>query len=405
MKNLTIILVVSFCYYFPQLIAQTPVRCLSVSPAAGLSEGLPTTTVQENVGNQQMMLTQRSVVSIPVVVHIVWNKQEENIPDEQIISQIEVLNSDYRATNFEIPGIPSIFKSKIADVEFEFCLASVTPDGQPTTGITRTFTNNSIGIGGTKAIHFSNQGGQDAWDPAHYLNIWVAKFAGGVGGTATFPGQAPAGEDGVEIDYRQFGTLNTQLPYHLGRTCTHEIGHYFNLEHVWGPNINSCCDEDDFVADTPNACETYLLQCPTHPVFSCSEPDMFMNYMFYTDDACMGMFTQGQKARMWNALNQFRPGLLDSPGCGMVPTEEPDGKAKLTLYGNPMRERLMFEIKSKDTTNWELRLFDILGRCVIQQTVRSNQVETIDLPVLLPGVYFLEAMTVDKKLVAKVVAG
>lgn len=405
MNNLPFFLVVSYCFYLVQVIAQTPVRCLSISPFAGQTEVVSTSTAQEHLGQQAAAITQRSVVTIPVVVHVVWNTPEENIPNEQILSQIEVLNSDFRAANVEIPGIPAVFKSKIADVEFEFCLASVTPDGQPTTGITRTFTNNSVGIGGTKAIHFTSQGGRDAWDPAHYLNIWVAKFAGGVGGTATFPGQAPAEEDGVEIDYRQFGTLNTQPPYHLGRTCTHEIGHYFNLEHVWGPNFNSCCNEDDFVTDTPNACETYLNQCPTHPVFSCSEPDMFMNFMFYTDDACMGMFTQGQKARMWNALHQLRPGLLDSPGCGMVPTEEPDRKAKLTLYGNPLRERLMFEIKSKDTTNWELRLFDILGRCVIQHSVRSNQVETIDLPVLLPGVYFLEAMTVDKKLVAKVVAG
>ena len=388
--------------------AQSVERCSTVEYQKRLQH-LPTKYDQHHRNMSQPVVSSinaiqgRSVVKIPVVVHVIWNKAEENISNEQILSQIEVLNEDFRAANTEIPDIPAIFQSKIADVEFEFCLASQTPDGQSTTGITRTFTNNAVGMGGTTALHYTSQGGHDAWDPAHYLNIWVAKFAGGIGGTATFPGDGPLQEEGVEIDYRQFGKLNLEPPYNLGRTCTHEIGHYFNLEHVWGPSLTSCCNEDDFVDDTPNACETYLGQCPTHPVFSCSEPDMFMNFMFYTDDACMGMFTNGQKARMWEALNLYRPGLLDANGCTTVAVEESSEQTYLLVYGNPVSSRLSFEIRSAKAASWQVLMADVSGRQLLEWQVRSNRVHTEELPGLAPGMYWLKAQAGDERIVSKLV--
>lgn len=407
MKYSAILLLAGMAFFSATLEAQPSRRCLSLSPSSYMqgaaSKNAPASVADSlHAGSTASPLSTRAVVKIPVVVHVVWNKTEENISDEQIFSQIEVLNRDFRATNLEIPDIPAIFQNRIADVEFEFCLASVTPDDQPTSGITRTFTNNSVGIGGTKAIHYTNLGGKDAWDAVHYLNIWVAKFAGGVGGVATFPGTSSPAEDGVQIDYRQFGTFNVQPPYHLGRTCTHEIGHYFNLEHVWGPNLDSCCEEDDFVADTPNACESYLHQCPVHPVFSCAEPDMFMNFMFYTDDACMGMFTKGQKMRMWDALSQYRPGLLNSTACEMVPTVEEPPSETLSLYGNPVQDRLLFEIKSKDSAVWKVQLSDLLGRRIFYLTCPANLVQSAELPSSAAGVFFLEAVAGDRRIVAKV---
>ncbi len=345
---------------------------------------------------------ERSVITIPVVVHVVWNKPEENIPDEQILSQIEVLNRDFRAVNVEIPQIPAYFQSRIADVGFEFCLASRDPAGKATSGITRTFTDNSVGIGGTKAIYHTNQGGIEAWDAEQYLNIWVARFAGSVGGTATFPGQAVPGEEGVQVDYRQFGAMNALPPYDLGRTCTHEIGHYFNLEHIWGADPNGCCDDDDGVEDTPRTCETYLNQCPVFPVYSCSEPDISMNFMFYTNDACLGMFTSGQKERMWNALSQYRPGLLSSKGCEVVSAKDTMAGEEIKLYGNPATGVLKFEIKSEDNTWWQARLFDIFGRSMVRQPVLSNQLQIIDVQHLSAGVYFLEITAPDKSLIEKV---
>ncbi|MCC6723072.1 MAG: hypothetical protein IT258_01085 [Saprospiraceae bacterium] len=228
-KRLSIFAILVCC--FANAFAQQQEHCATKRLSTG---SIPAFTPKPNI-------SERAVVAIPVVVHIVWNSSEENISEEQIQSQIEVLNQDYNAENEQISSVPAIFKPAIADVDFQFCLASKDPNGNPTNGITRTQTSNNIGIGGTAAIHHTSQGGHDAWPPEKYLNIWVAKFAGEIGGVASFPGEGPADEQGVEVNYKQFGTIGTAAtpPYHLGRTCTHEIGHYFNLEHFWGPNINS----------------------------------------------------------------------------------------------------------------------------------------------------------------------
>ncbi|MBI5914030.1 MAG: T9SS type A sorting domain-containing protein [Bacteroidetes bacterium] len=346
----------------------------------------------------------RSVVTIPVVVHVVWNTAAENISNEQILSQIDVLNEDYSAQNVEIPNVPAVFQPLIADVEFQFCLAQKDPDGNPTTGITRTFTSNSIGIGGTVNIHHSSMGGHDAWNPDKYLNIWVAKFAGGLGGVASFPGEGPADEQGVEINFLQFGNFGTVAPpYHLGRTCTHEIGHYFNLEHLWGPNFNSCCDEDDGVADTPNSCENYLSQCPTHPTFSCTQPDMFMNFMNYTDDACMAMFSKGQKERMLVALNTFRPGLLDSDACSSVGVGEQVASSELVIFQNPADEMLGFEIKTDEIGDWQVTLTSAIGQKVFEKNIPSNHIWQEGCDFLPSGIYFLAVKQGDAVLVKRVV--
>lgn len=344
----------------------------------------------------------RSVVTIPVVVHVVWNSEDENISDEQVFSQIEVLNKDFRAQNVEVANIPSVFQPLIADVEFEFCLAKTDPDGNASTGITRTFTQNTVGIGGSSSLHYSAQGGKDAWDTERYLNIYVAKFAGGVGGIASFPGQGPAAEQAVEIDYRQFGTINAVPPYHLGRTCTHEIGHYFNLEHPWGPGFDDCC-EDDFVADTPEACDTYLGECPTFPISSCSEPDMFMNFMFYTNDECMGMFTLGQKERMLAALNEARPGLLEGEACVSVPVLEANTGAELVIIGNPAIGQMSFEIKGSGGRLWDVQLVDLLGRKYCQNAVPENESMLVSGEGWAPGIYFLLAKHREHRLSQQVV--
>jgi hypothetical protein len=341
------------------------------------------------------------VATSPVVVHVVWNQPVENISDEQIMSQIAVLNKDFRRLNVEVPGLPAVFQNLIADVEIEFCLASKDPNGNATTGITRTFTNNSVGIGGSPSIHHSSQGGQDAWDTERYLNIWVAKFAGSISGVASFPGEGPPDEQGVEINYKQFGTINTEAPYHLGRTCTHELGHFFNLEHPWGPGILDCCG-DDFVADTPPACETYLQQCPVHPVFSCGMPDMFMNYMFYTDDACMGLFSNGQKLRMLATLNTARAGLINADSCMPLSTEEAGKKPELKLMQNPVDDQVIFEINQIQGGDWQIALYDGLGRKHFSKAV-GNGPGSIEMGSLPSGIYFLVLQNARRSIQQKIV--
>jgi hypothetical protein len=345
-------------------------------------------------------IRERSVLTIPVVVHIIWNKNEENISDEQILSQIAVLNKDFRKKNSEASSVPAIFKDFAADVEIEFCLALRDPAGNPTKGITRTWTPNSAGIGGSKTIFYSTQGGKDAWNTKKYLNIYVAKFAGAISGFATFPESGPPAEDGVVINYLNFGTQNTNPPYNLGRTLTHEIGHYLNLEHPWGPKINDCC-ADDFVNDTPPSCETYLNMCPTHPVMSCNSTDMFMNFMFYTNDACMAMFTNGQKLRMLATLLGARKELLSSEGCQPVDAEDEILESKLTVYPNPAGDRIWINLNIQKDNQVKASVVNVWGMVLLSSLQVSGSDSSVNISELSPGIYFLQLEYGDRRFVKR----
>ncbi len=355
------------------------------------------TFTKEFIRNYPNRIQQRSIITIPVVVHIIWNKNEENISDQQVLSQLAALNKDFRKKNIELPGIPQAFQNLIADVEIEFCLAVRDPQGNPTTGITRTWTPNTVGIGASRNIFYSAQGGKEVWDTRKYLNMYVAKFAGAVSGISSFPDSGPASEDAVVINYLNFGTINVKAPYHLGRTATHEIGHFFNLEHPWGPRVNDCC-ADDFVADTPPSCSTYLDKCPTHPVVSCTLPDMFMNYMFYTDDACMGMFSLGQKLRMLAALNGSRPGLLSSDGCKSTDSNETISELKLGVYPNPVRDRLFVTIDSAENLTGKLSIVNTSGIEVLRLNKFGKEPQGVDTSVLPPGTYFMSFVSEKTRL-------
>ena len=258
----------------------------------------------------------RSIITIPVVVHVVYRTPTENISDAQIQSQIDVLNEDYGRTNADASLTPAEFQGQASDTEIRFCLAQRDPSGQPTNGITRTITTaNSFPLGGS--VKSETTGGKSAWPSISYLNIWVCNLVSPVIGFATLPGTAAPGQDGVVIIYKHFGrTGNVQGPYNKGRTATHEIGHWLNLLHTWGDDENSSdnCAGTDQVADTPNQAGPYF-GCPDAGSASCSSNDMFMNYMDYTDDACMNLFTAGQKIRMLATLNGFRSSILESTGC------------------------------------------------------------------------------------------
>lgn len=246
-------------------------------------------------------------VSIPVVVNVIYKTGSQNISDAQIQSQIDVLNDDFRRTN----GDADNTWSQAIDTNIEFCLASVDPDGNPTNGIRRKQTNKPS-FSANDGMKSSGQG-LAPWDPSSYLNIWVCNLSSGLLGYAQFPG-GPAATDGVVIDYAYFGTIGTATaPFDLGRTATHEVGHWLNLRHIWG---DGGCSVDDFVSDTP-ASDGPNYGCAEGHV-SCGSVDMVQNYMDYSDDVCMNLFTEGQSLRM-DAL--FAPGgarasLTSSNGCG-----------------------------------------------------------------------------------------
>ena len=269
-----------------------------------------------------------TIITIPVVVHVVWKTSEQNISDAQINSQIDVLNKDYRRTNIDIINTPNIWESVAADCEIEFCLAKTDPIGQPTSGIERIQTTiDQFAINDN--IHTSSEGGADDWPNEDYLNIWVCNLGNQLLGYATPPSSWIGDGDGLVIGYNYFGTIGTaEAPYNKGRTATHEIGHWLNLEHLWGAS-GSC--GDDQISDTPKQ-ETENYSCPgfPHNPNGCSTTnpygDMFMNYMDYTNDGCMNLFTNGQKARMLSAINLFRPNFLTSSLCN-TPTNLSDIKA------------------------------------------------------------------------------
>jgi hypothetical protein len=281
----------------------------------------------------------RAVVTIPVVVHIVYRSsnstaENTNITDALVQSQIDVLNADFRKLNADVANTPSVFQALTADAEVNFCLARRDVSGNATTGIMRYSSTRTTAWGTSDAVKKTTSGGIAPWDASKYLNLWICYIGGGILGYAQFPGGA-ASTDGVVIDYQFFGVTpnsSTSYPYNLGRTATHEIGHWLNLRHIWGDG--TCAD--DLVSDTPTQ-STSNGGCPTHPHVTCSNAgDMFMNYMDYTNDACMFMFSAGQKARMQAlfATGGTRASLLTSNGC------TPGTVAVCTAPANPTASSL-----------------------------------------------------------------
>lgn len=259
------------------------------------------------------------VVRIPVVVHVVWNTAAQNVSDAQIQSQIDVLNADFRATNADAAGIPAAFAGLAADTRIEFALAVRDPNCNATTGITRTHTATTGFTFATRNnVKSLATGGADPWPSDRYLNMWVANFTDTLLGFATFPG-GPAALDGFVVRTGAFGTLGTATaPFNLGRTATHEIGHWLNLLHIWGDDetLPNTCSLSDQCGDTPNQAIMNFNK-PSFPHVSCGngpDGDMFMNYMDYVDDDSMFMFTADQATRMNAALSVARPGILASDG-------------------------------------------------------------------------------------------
>lgn len=271
------------------------------------------------------VLGKRNIVTIPVVVHVLHDGDpvgvSENISDAQILSQIAVLNTDYRKLNSDTANTPQEFKNLAADIEIEFCLAQRDPDGNATTGIVR----HNFGQANYSDIFIDNTiKPQTNWNPSKYLNIYTARFGGSIAnilGYSSQPGFA-ASVDGVAVGFQYFGTVgNVQSPFNKGRTATHEVGHWLGLLHPWG--INGGCFEDDNVSDTPVSDQPYY-GCPSHPKTSCSSNDMFMNYMDYVNDGCMNIFTEGQKLRMRAVLNTVRSAIQTSDGCVAPPINNLD---------------------------------------------------------------------------------
>jgi hypothetical protein len=234
------------------------------------------------------MLTGKLVngkIQIPVIVNVLYRTTAQNISDAQIQSQIDVLNKDFNAANSDYNNVPALFSGVKANVEISFVLEKI---NRKSTTKTSWGTND--------AMKKTNTGGIAPTSPTTKLNLWSCKIGGGILGYAQFPG-GPSSTDGVVIDSQYFGLSGSaNAPFNLGRTGTHEVGHWMNLRHIWG---DANCGSD-LVSDTPTHNEENY-GVPVYPHYStCSGTpvEMTMNYMDYTDDKGMYMFTLGQKNRM-----------------------------------------------------------------------------------------------------------
>jgi hypothetical protein len=281
----------------------------------------------KKAANPAQRTSSNIIVTIPVVVHVLYNTAAQNISDAQVQTQIDVLNADFHRLNKDLSKVPAAFTSLIGDAGVQFVLAKRDPNGNATNGVVHKSTT-ATSFDSSDKMKYSSSGGDDAWPAASYLNLWSCNLGGGLLGYAQFPGGAAA-TDGVAILYSAFGSGGSAVaPYDLGRTATHEVGHWLNLRHIWG---DARCGNDQ-VSDTPTQ-QTSNYGCPAFPHVTCSNGasgDMFMNYMDYVDDGCMQMFSSGQGDRMdaLFATGGSRVSLLNSlggvaPGTNPTPTPTP----------------------------------------------------------------------------------
>lgn len=366
--------------------------------------------MDQELANYTPSSTDRAVLRIPVVFHVVYQNATENISSTRLVDQLNVLTNDFRKMNTDTNLVPAPWKSIAADTEIEFCLATVDPYGQPTTGIERIETT-VTSFSTDNKVKFAAQGGANAWPRDKYLNIWIADLGSQLLGYAQFPGGA-ASTDGVVLHYKYTGTAGAVAPYNKGRTGTHEVGHYFGLYHIWGDDFGSCSGSDN-ISDTPNqADENY--GCPTYPLTdgcSATSPGvMFMNYMDYTNDACMYMFTQGQKTRITQVMNSnngrlaLKQGLWQ--GCGVVSTPElPSFDQYIHVYPNPSAGEVNIQVDLIYAEDINVNIYNVLGAQVKQASFNetSTNVLSVDLSGLPNGVYIVDVLKGEQKATKRIV--
>ena len=350
----------------------------------------------ERGGRTLRVTDDENTLYIPVVVHVVYANEAQNISDEQVLSQIEVLNDDFNMENDDFGVIRTDFVDSAGDVNVRFCMAEFDPLGAPSDGIDRVMTTEvSFDSGDTPNgwdnVKQSSTMGADAWPRNDYLNIWVCNLdpSSGVLGYAYPPGVTPSWRDGVVIHYRYFGKVGVvSPPYNLGRTTTHEVGHWLGLRHIWG---DGGCSVDDGHDDTP-ASNTSHFGCPPATTASCGSLDMWENFMDYTDDRCMWMFSEDQALSMRSVLETTRATLQTSGKCWQVSgvNDQVDISADIHVFPNPANSATVrVTMAAPSTSEVVINLVDLTGRVLQSQLQPAGFLQT-DLQVDgLPAGFYL----------------
>lgn len=359
------------------------------------------TWMAKKISQRSTQRTQATVYTIPVIVHIVHPGDElgdaSNISKEQVLSQITVMNEDFRRTNSDASNTPSAFSSVAADTEIQFELAVLDTSGNKLEepGIHRYKDDSRQGW--TMSDIESTLKPATSWNPSKYLNIWVVPFPAGSStlGYAQFPEQSgldgittdPTTDkpetDGVVINTKFFGSnytdagssFNLVTNFDRGRTATHEVGHWLGLRHIWG---DGGCSVDDYCADTPAAGGNNdgLGDCTYPGPNSCTSDefhDMFQNYMDYTNDACMNLFTNDQKTRMRTVLESSprRKEVVTNAQLVLAVNTPLAALSSSNVYPNPMQGNAKVSLENKLTGNIEVIITDLTGKVLQQQTSKK----------------------------------
>jgi len=404
MQKLLLLSVLLICFNSAE--SQEIHRCFTQEMIDLTDEAIPgykdaiKATLKEISTASQFKDDEEEIYRIPVVVHILYSNEQTNIHDSVVHNQIRILNEDFRRRNEDTTLTREIFKSRAADTKIEFYLASQDPNGDYTNGITRTQSNTLFALSlFNNNVKRTDMGGIDAWPTNRYLNIWVCNLSflgiNALLGYATPPigapnwpdGSAPSAPeyDGVVVSQQVFGSNNPLRPANLnvvskGRTTTHEVGHYLGLRHIWGDgggfSGEDGCDVDDGIDDTPNAAAASQQQC-NYNNNTCVDvpfdyPDMIENYMDYSDERCMNMFTEGQMNAMRYCLKNIRHELID-PNNAPVGIQETNNliEQNIKLFPNPFNDHITIQNKNLKGL-YNLTITDINGKTCFKKSLNLN---------------------------------
>ena len=373
------------------------------------------TVIQQNkIWLSENSNNEKSVITIPVVVHVIYRQTHSNlgigtnIPNNQIEDQIRILNEDYSKTNSEFPNPPrNTFVSFAGNPDIKFCLATTDPDGNSTTGVTRTLsTKNSFNYD-TESNDMKRDvtGGKDGWPPGKYLNIWVCDIASSgnttILGYAYLPGLQSwnAWKDGLVVDFQHFGTTGNASPSSDGRTPTHEIGHFLGLRHTFCESQSGgCCDNDDSnVYDTPATDDVYYGNVNANTNnntcndllfgFNTDYLDMDENFMAYSNHTWM--FTTDQVNEMMATLNGYRSSLKNSNvtiNCtGIVSNNNINFNNNFKIYPNPSNGKITIQTNNP---KYNIIIKNIIGQTIYKKTDLLDN-ETLDITFLTNGIYLI----------------
>jgi hypothetical protein len=324
-----------------------------------------------------------SIMYVPVVVHFVVNAQEMHADAASVREQLKIINADFNRLNSDSSNTLQQFRAVAGCANIQFFISN-----QHENGIT--ITQSLHGPFVNSDLSSSSKGGHDPWETTKYLNIWVTNLADGVFGIASMPGEVGIVE-GIAIDYKYFGK-NGHVPYHLGRTLTHELGHWLGLPHPWG--IGGC-ESDDGFQDTPNQAGS-VSSCQVN-FTSCGAQAMVQNYMNTSNDDCMNLFTLQQVEFMRNTLRNYRPDNFVSETAEVITSLQEKGRPGLHIFPNPFNDTIFLDFTLSRDEDYSILIFDNRGVNVFtRHASMPAKSYSIDLHHFPPGSYTLQVISVSE---------